>query len=344
MPLMKLDADATELYETAAAWFTRRQAAQEWSAQAEAELHEWLQADLRHRQAYQEIAEIWGAFDHVARPVLALEARSGGQNDLARGAADRKAKPGGWSRSFGCRRGFAVLALSICMLAGVGAWYWHDNTLQFNEHIQTVHGELREVKLPDDTVLTVNRNSRLDVLFYPRRREVVLAQGEAFFDVAPRHGDTFVIKVGSTQVRVVGTAFNVRTDSSALYVKVREGAVEVSSRGGGQDHTETLSAGEAVKVDVYTGVQQRLPSAPDVAGSWRSGQLIFRNAMLSEVVSELQGYVDGPIELAGRDIRYRRLSGFASTRNPRDFLLALPQLLPVQVQQMREGGYRILGR
>lgn len=348
---MKPEPDTVALYETASAWFTRRQARDDWSDRTEAELRTWLQADPRHYQAYQEIAETWAAFDHIARPALASDARRSIAADHRRPAPPPLAKPAGkaagaargWTGVSGGRRGFAMAALAACVLLGTGGWYWHDNTPQFTESIQTAHGEPREVALPDGTVLSVNKDSRLEVLFYPRRREVLLVQGEAFFNVAHRNADTFVVKTGNTQVRVVGTAFNVRVGPT-LYVKVREGIVEVTSRGDGRDYKETLRAGEALGVDIVTGVQQHIPSAPDVAGSWRTGQLVFRNATLAEVADELQGYLGRPIELVGREVRQRRLSGFAHTKDPQGFLDALPLLLPVDVRRSPNGDYRIAER
>jgi transmembrane sensor len=350
---MKPDPDIASmtLHETASAWFTRRHASEDWSDQVEAELQAWLRADPRHRQAYQEMAEIWDAFDHVARPVLARDERrsaqpaltlSSGRDRTAAGKAGRHSTHG-WHRLFGSFGGSVIAVFSLCMVVGIGAWYWHGNKPQFSAHFHTARGEQREVSLPDGTVVTLNMDSHLDVRFYPRRREVVLIQGEAFFEVASDRGAAFLVKADNTHVRVVGTAFNVRTGSQTHSVKVREGVVEVSRRGD-NGYTEVLRAGEALEVGAATGVRQRLLSTPEAAGSWRIGQLMFRNATLAEVADELRGYLGGPIELVGRGIRDQRLSGFASTKAPEDFLNALPQLLPVDVLQLPDGGYRILAR
>ncbi len=334
---MTPDDQTVALYETASAWFTERRAGHAWSGKKELELQAWLEADPRHRQAYDEIAQTWDAFDHVARPVLARDHATRPGPALAQGRRT------GWTWFGNARHTIATAALAFSLLCA-GGWYWHDNTVQFSQSIHTAQAGQREVTLPDGSALTLNQNTHLEVAFYPRRREVVLLQGEAFFEVATRHGDPFQVTSGDTRIHVVGTAFNVRTSASALYVKVREGTVKVERRARNGNQVEILNAGDGVEAEGRNDVLKRSSSEPEAAGSWRTGQLVFRNVSLYEVADELRGYLGEPIEVVGRQVRNHRLSGFASTANPQDFLQALPQLLPVSVQHVPGTGYRIGAR
>ena len=53
--------------------------------------------------------------------------------------------------------------------------------------------------------------------YYPGRREVVLDQGEGFFEVAPDSGRPFTVDARQSRVTVVGTAFDVRTTPEDVY-------------------------------------------------------------------------------------------------------------------------------
>lgn len=335
---MKLDPRAVAINEMASAWFTRKQNSLDWSEQAEQEFQAWLQADSEHAGAYQAIAQTWLDFDQIRRPALASDATRGARAPAVP-AAVRSGRTMRAERRWGFGRGMVTAALSVVLLGGAGGWYWYDNTPQHSEFVRTAHQEQRDLRLPDGSLLAVNQDSELQVRFYPRRREVELLQGEVFFEVARRGGDDFLVQAGDAQVKVLGTAFNVRLGHPELHVKVQRGLVQVSSQAQGQ--VVLLHAGEAVAVDRANGQQQKTVVAEQAVGSWRTGRLVFHNALLSEVADELQPYLNQPLELVGKQVGRRRLSAYISTDNPQAFLNALPQLLPLKVQRNEQGAYRI---
>ena len=76
-------------------------------------------------------------------------------------------------------------------------------------NVATDAGETRQLDLPDGSHVALNFNSTLQVRYYPRRRELVLNQGEGYFDVAPDARRPFTVDARQSRVTVVGTAFNV---------------------------------------------------------------------------------------------------------------------------------------
>ena len=342
---MEPSQDVIDLYETASQWLTRRKGAA-WSPDEEQAFQAWLTADPSHATAYQEVSVTWQRFDHIPRPVLASDAQRAarrGTTSKPAPSAHAGARPSLLAWLFGSSRRWAPALLSACLVVGIGGWYAYDNTAQYTTTIRTAHAQVRNLSLPDGSKIAVNMDSTLSVAFYPRRREVQLARGEAFFEVAPKDGEPFTVQTGNTDIRVVGTAFNVRTAPPELYVKVAHGTVQVRTRESGREQLALLHAGDAIAVDQATGVQQRIPSAPDVAGAWRHGQLIFRDTALSEAADELSRYLNAPVRLASPAVGRLRLSGFASTADPQAFLDSLPQLLAVSVQRLPDGSYRIAG-
>ena len=100
--------------------------------------------------------------------------------------------------------------------------------------------------LEDGSIVYLGQES---VLQYPEhfatdKREVNL-QGEAFFDVAKNHEQTFLIETGKVRIEVLGTAFNVRSHEGDFFrLFVQRGRVKVSLKQGGQ--SVLVSAGETV--------------------------------------------------------------------------------------------------
>jgi hypothetical protein len=75
----------------------------------------------------------------------------------------------------------------------------------------------------------------------PQGRLIVLDRGSIVCNVAPRPASVpLIVQAGALRVRVVGTAFSVTRLGESARVKVREGIVEVSSRG----ETHLVRAGE----------------------------------------------------------------------------------------------------
>ena len=338
---MKNDPSVALFYEAASDWFTRQQDSQPWTAQDKINFEHWLQQDPRHRLAYEEISNTWRVFEQIERPAPpAADSPTTG----AKPAQTRPHKTG-WRDRLGLRWQ-AVLggALTFCATLGIGTWYWYQHSPQYTTHVTTVQAQQRDITLPDGSVVSLNQNSSLEVQYSPHERSLELLQGEAFFKVAPQGDHRFVVKSANTQIRVIGTAFNVRLAPSRIYVSVREGMVSVNSTGNKENHSTTLKAGDALRISADTGLQNPSPSTPDRAGAWQSGQLIFKRTPLHEVIDELQGYMNQPVELVGAHVRAYPVSGFANTQRPSDFLDALAQLLPVQVENLGAKGYRISGK
>ena len=238
----------------------------------------------------------------------------------------------------------ALLSVAlVTTLALGGGWYAWDNHASHVIEMATGPGEVREAELPDGTRVTLNFSSRLQVRYYPRRRETVLDQGEAFFQVAADRSRPFTVDSGASQVRVVGTAFNVRAGPPALVVKVLEGKVELRpDRHAADGRRLLLGAGAGMSVDARDGTRQPLAAGADTVGDWRSGQLVFQQAPLTQVAADLARYLGRPVRVDG-DARLAALSvsGVALTGKPEVFLRSLPHLLPVRVQGDAQGGWRI---
>lgn len=84
-------------------------------------------------------------------------------------------------------------------------------------------------QLSDGTKVWINANSRLS---FPSRfagdeRKVRLLEGEAYFEVAKRQHQPFIVETSKANVRVLGTQFNVRNYKNSFATTLAEGSVEV---------------------------------------------------------------------------------------------------------------------
>ncbi|MBC9902906.1 FecR family protein [Achromobacter xylosoxidans] len=347
-PSSSASPDTLALHEAAAEWLVRRQDAS-WSDADEEELHAWLAARPAHRQAYSRVSRTWEDLSQAPRPALASDAQAANRSSprLPR-RASRKAsvRPGFWGALLG-QPGFSKTFAAACAALVVGGgygWYRWDNTPGYVLSVSTAAGEVRQLDLPDGSHVALNFGSTLEVRYYPRRRELVLNQGEGFFDVAPDAGRPFTVDARRSRITVVGTAFNVRNTPEEVIVKVSHGRVRVQPDRDQARPELSLGAEQGVTLDARNATHQAVTAVPDGVGGWRTGRLVYRRTPLGEVAQEVAQYLGKPVALDNPGLKSLPVSGFAATNAPAAFLEALPDLLPVQVKRAPDGGYLILDR
>lgn len=310
--------------EQAAAWFARVQDAP-GDAELQAALQQWLQADARHRDEYQQLTALWRAADLIPRQRLEALCAPEPVRQLPRRRLLRQA----------LAAGVAIAAL------GLGWSAWHYQRLNHQDVLQTALGERRQFDLPDGSHLELNSGTQLSVDFSPGRRHVRLSQGEAMFSVAHDSSRPFVVSTAQGEVTVTGTRFDVRQDPASTRVAVEQGSVRVQGPG---DGLAQLGAGQGSHIDAHGKVAA--PYAIDVTTltAWRQGKLVFDNAPLSEVVVEVSRYRAQPLRVAPGKVANLRLSSSFSSDDPDALLRALPSILPVAIRQHADGSSEIIAK
>ncbi|MPN14980.1 hypothetical protein SDC9_162309 [bioreactor metagenome] len=156
----------------------------------------------------------------------------------------------------------------------------------YYECIETTYGERKDITLPDGSMVILNSCSRLryPTKFTQQTREVRL-QGEAFFDVAKDPDRQFVVSAGQFCVKVLGTAFNIKSyDMDEITsVKVDRGKVQIEM----PEATMRLSAQERVEVNSLRGTIKKRQDLYETAG-WRKGCLYFDATPIQDVARELE--------------------------------------------------------
>ena len=94
------------------------------------------------------------------------------------------------------------------------------------------------VELPDGSVAYLNHNSSItyDEAFNPRAVEI---QGEIFLRVSAQR-TPFIVSAELGEITVLGTEFNVKSDTKRIEVEVEEGVVELKTKG----HNNKIRRGE----------------------------------------------------------------------------------------------------
>lgn len=313
-----ITAAETERLEVAAAWHTRLEggaaAIAEWEA-----FTQWLEADPRNRTAYD-------AVDSAAAEAVELLSTN-------REIAVATHPPRGMTRRFSTRIFLGMTGVAAAALIAVVAK--PDLFMPGNpETIATSAGERRDVTLTDGSTVHLNTNTKLSVTMTAQARSVRLEQGEAMFNIARDTAHPFRVSVGDRTVRVVGTAFNVLRHKGQVTVTVEHGQVNVSDHAAGDE--VPLAEGDQYTAREGARAYQVAKIDPAIVTAWRNGRVVFVNATLSEVVTNLSRYYGRPVVVQDPEVAALRFSGILKIEDQMTTVRRLEALLPITVKESRD--------
>jgi transmembrane sensor len=316
----------------------------------------WLRTSPEHVRAYLELLPIWeeGA-------VLPLDADIGAEHFIALAKTADNIVPLGVSvkpastppkpepiAAHSPGRRFTIAASAALVAAALGTLAWFQ--LVRDATYATEVGEQRSISLADGSMIELNARSQVRIRFSKEVRSVDLLEGQALFHVAKDHTRPFVVTSDGTQVRAVGTKFDVYQKHGGTIITVVEGRVAIlrddfaaaaasdllpsgSTASDGFARTEFatpravyLSAGE--QLTVTRKVEQKT-AHPNViaATAWTQHRLVFDAATLGDVVEEFNRYNARPLVLHDTSLADFPISAAFSSTDPASlvrFLQAQP--------------------
>ncbi|TCD05900.1 FecR family protein [Pedobacter frigidisoli] len=209
--------------------------------------------------------------------------------------------------------------------------------------VQTVSGEKRVLILSDGTKVTINAASKLSypASFKDSIREVYL-KGEAFFDVKKDRLHPFVIHTGKMDIRVLGTAFNVKAYGNDKFSETTliHGSVQVTLTDRPKDRiilkpTEKLVVKYPDPVKKETADVEDMPNAlPAISymqkkdnivieTSWLQSKMIFKDEDFESLTNSLERQYGTKIQFQNMHLKDLRFSGVFEKESLTEVLSAL---------------------
>lgn len=311
--------------EAAAHWFVRLQDGA-LSPQEQADLAAWRAKHPQHQDELDLLQGLWSAADLLPATrlqALCVEAPACRRRPLLR---------------------YAVAAGVVAVAVGLGLFSGVQRPADYRAEFTTASGERRHIALPDGSVVDLDARSHLVVHYQAGRRAVALSRGEAMFSVEHDSSRPFVVDVGTGQVTVTGTRFDVRREAHETQVAVAAGTVRVQGRDAPADQFVSLSAGLGSRIDGRGRVSPAQAVNIEDFTAWRSGKLVFRDASLYEVAAQVSRYSAQPLRVNDPAIGALRLSSVFKADDTAALLRALPNILPVAIRTLDDGSVEIIAR
>jgi len=303
--------------------------------QESATLDEW-RSEGEHAQLEDEFHKVWemtGRYKGAYEP----DVESGLANFQARKAAHKE------TTEHPVRRlplRAVSIAASFALLLAAGWWlFYGDAQSGAFQSYTTGPGEVKPVELPDGSYVYLNENTMLSYQLSESSSEErkLSLEGEAYFKVKPDASRPFIINTPDTEVKVLGTAFNLRAyrDEAFTEVEVEEGKVAFRDQETGK---ELLLTEREKGLRFSSGNMAEQEKTLLNAHSWRTQVLTFRSTPVREALIDLERHYG--VKIQAEDLEQWGDCPFSSTLDKEslnDALQLLSAIFGVEVDQSENG-------
>lgn len=184
--------------------------------------------------------------------------------------------------------------------------------------------------LADGSTVTLNSFSHLE---YPEEFESgerrIKLIGEAFFDIAKNPDKPFIIEANGTEIKVLGTSFNVTARDENVKVSVNSGTVEFKKT---EKKKVILEKGDEA---IYESKKDTIRAAPILdrnVFAYKTKVFEFKNTKIEEVVSTLNKGYKSNIKLDGNNWENYALTTKFENENLSEALGIIAQTLDLKIE------------
>jgi len=243
---------------------------------------------------------------------------------------------------------WAVAAASVLFFLLLFTTNERGRIKPINNTVSTKAGNKASINLPDGSKVWLNRDSKITYVgdFGNKTREVYLS-GEAFFDVAKDKTKPFIIHTRTINLKVLGTAFNVRSydNEKETETALVHGSIEVTLRNR-PDQKIFLKPGEKLLVKnipvdtslkykmqkrdedtpiaVLTNMHYYGTDSSSVETSWTKNELVFNDEPLDKIALNLERWFNVRIIITSEGLKKEKYTATVEEDDKlEDFLEAL---------------------
>jgi len=306
----------------------------------------WREADPRHEEAFQAVDKVWlgiAKMEHLRAYVQLPEPPPTQASGISLFSTFKL-----WFET-NLLKPMPLAGFSCALLMFIGLVVLNPASKETIELTQqtftTDHGVVESFALKDNTTVTLAPESRIQVSYSNNEREVTLQKGEVLFSVTHDPERPFVVVTGKTETTVLGTVFSVKRSRESIYVGVKEGRVQVaaaktpltSKDDAAGDNQKILTRGQGVSATLAGLVAEVQAIDENAIGAWKTGRLVFQDAMLKDIISDANRYYKGGrIIIASENIKSMKVSISFEANNIDQMLENLTQVLPLKLNRELE--------
>jgi ferric-dicitrate binding protein FerR (iron transport regulator)/succinate dehydrogenase flavin-adding protein (antitoxin of CptAB toxin-antitoxin module) len=239
-----------------------------------------------------------------------------------------------------------LIGLAVCLP------YFKNNFLDKGDHYNEIiakRGTKTKIILPDGSQVWLNSDSKLSygARFNDTIREVSL-EGEAYFDVIKDKKRPFVVMTNALNIRVLGTAFNIKSyaQDATIETTLIRGMIEVRKNNEPatkkivltpnekliynkseallvRPNNEQNTIGKKLEALSVSTLSKNIPDSSRVETAWIYGRLVFDGDSFVTLAEKMERWYDIKITIQNQSISNNRFSGVFEKENVEEAFKAL---------------------
>lgn len=296
-------------------------------------VQEWLQEPVNQELYFQWLEE-WERENTQFRPnvdqayIRSLEL-AGLRSENSNGAAFAPETP---VRSLSNRIRFYQWA-AACVLFLLGTYLLRD--YWFYKQYETGYGEVRTIRLPDNSRVSLNAHSALTIPrfgFGTGTREVRLT-GEAEFAIQhlPDNRRFIVRTPDQLEVQVLGTEFIVYSRERGSKVVLNQGKVQLRSMANLKAHPVVMVPGDVATLSLKGQLTLRHQQPLSTHQAWKQHRFMFENTPVSEIAYQISEQFGVNVVVADSVLARRTVGGTFQATTVDDVLRVIADVLNARI-------------
>ncbi|GAB4020274.1 hypothetical protein GCM10028773_25610 [Spirosoma koreense] len=224
---------------------------------------------------------------------------------------------------------------AACVLLLLGLFLLRD--VWFYKHYETGYGEVRTIRLPDNSRVSLNAHSSLTVPrfgFGSGSREVKLS-GEAEFAIQhlPDHQRFIVLTPDQLEVQVLGTEFIVYSRERGSKVVLSQGKVQLRSLTNLKAQPVVMMPGDVATFSTRGQLTLRHKQPLSAFQAWKHGRFMFENTPVSVIAYQISEQFGVNVVVADSVLARRTLGGTFQAKSADNVLQVIAEILNVRVSR-----------
>ncbi len=316
---------ADQFHGEASNWLFRRNAGEPG---IEEKLAAWLEADPRHREAFDEAERVWGGLGELKRSDM----RPFGVGSERLGRA-----PFYMRRSTHIAVGVAAsiaLACFAVMALASNPYIPELITPASAATYKTGLGEIRTFRLTDGPAITLDTDTEVRVGGHGGEQGLFLLKGRIRVDggIAARQ---FLVSTSQGSLRVAGPVFDATNVGQRLQISAPAGPIAVT-RGLGTAVDLKIASGQGIEFE-----KGRI-AASHSDGGWPSGMLALDGTRLDDAIAALNRYNRTKLVLGRNSLGRRPISGAFRVSQPAIFAEVIAGMYNLRIDRSHRDQIRLL--
>lgn len=180
----------------------------------------------------------------------------------------------------------------------------NEELYKLNEIVVPKYAEY-QINLEEGTRVWLNSETKMKFpLKFAEGERVVYISGEAYFQVAHNPKRPFIVHLDDkTQIKVLGTEFNIRTyEENLSQSTLISGSIELIHDG----VSTMVEPGKSCIVNKNTGEVTLQEADLMSVTSWKNGEFVFRNETLENIIKELSRWYQVEVKFESDNLKEER--------------------------------------